>query len=149
MKIEIIDEKIVLYLYNYFFKSLDKDNITKEIKNIFIRLIKYYKLKINGIYEVFVYENKKYGTILEIVKLEELLFHKDLIDIKVKIFKDVNIYLKSDNYFIFDEFKGIYYKDNNYYIDIKNINNLINIIEFIDIIYNEKDNYLDNMLLIK
>ena len=149
MKIEIIDEKIVLYLYNYFFKSLDKDNITKEIKNIFIRLIKYYKLKINGIYEVFVYENKKYGTILEIIKQEELLFHKDLIDIKVKIFKDVNIYLKSDNYFIFDKFKNIYYKDNNYYIDIKNINNLINIIEFIDIIYNEKDNYLDNMLLIK
>ena len=67
----------------------------------------------------------------------------------MKIFKDVNIYLKSDNYFIFDKFKNIYYKDNNYYIDIKNINNLINIIEFIDIIYNEKDNYLDNMLLIK
>ena len=149
MKIEIIDEKIVLYLYNYFFKSLDKDNITKEIKDLFIRLIKYYKLKINGIYEVLVYENKKYGTILEIIKQEELLFHKDLIDIKVKIFKDVNIYLKSDNYFIFDKFKNIYYKDNNYYIDIKNINKLINIIEFIDIIYNEKDNYLDNMLLIK
>ncbi|MBQ8472180.1 MAG: hypothetical protein IJ501_01610 [Bacilli bacterium] len=149
MKIEIIDEKIVLYLYNYFFKSLDRDNITKEIKDIFIRLIKYYKLKINGIYEVLVYENKSYGTILEIVKLEELLFHPDLIDIKVKIFKDINIYLKTNNYFILDKFKDIYYKDNNYYIDIKNINNIINIIEFIDIIYNEKDNYLDNMLLIK
>ena len=149
MKREIIGEKVVLYLYNYFFKSLDRDNITKEIKDIFIRLIKYYKLKINGIYEVLVYENKSYGTILEIVKLEELLFHPDLIDIKVKIFKDINIYLKTNNYFILDKFKDIYYKDNNYYIYIKNINNIINIIEFIDIIYNEKDNYLDNMLLIK
>ena len=42
MKIQVIDEKIVLYLYNYFFKTTPTDTLTKEIKKIFIRLIKNY-----------------------------------------------------------------------------------------------------------
>ena len=72
MKIKILeDEKIVLYLYDYFFNTLEKDQITKEIKKIFLKLIKYYEIEMGGIYEVFVYENKKYGTILEIIKKEQ------------------------------------------------------------------------------
>lgn len=150
MKVKIDeDEKIVLYLYNYFFKSFEKEMITKEIKDLFIKLINSYNLKMSGIYEVIVYENYKYGTILEIEKKEEMLFKPDIIDIKLKIIKDINIYLKTNNYFIFDSYKDIYYKDNNYYIDIANIDNLINIVEFVDILYKEKDNYLTNMLLIK
>lgn len=45
MKIKILeDEKIVLYLYDYFFNTLEKDQITKEIKKIFLKLIKYYEI---------------------------------------------------------------------------------------------------------
>ena len=34
-----------------------------------------------------IFENNKYGTILEIIKKDELLFSRDIIDIKVKIKK--------------------------------------------------------------
>ena len=142
------DEKIVLYLYDYFF-NLEKENITREIKELFLKLIKYYSLKLNGIYEVLLFENSKYGTILEINKIKELLFNKDVIDIKVKIYKKANIYLKTKDYFILEKYKNIYSKDNNYYININDVDKIINLIEFIDIIYKEKDNYLNKMLFIK
>jgi len=143
------EEKIVLYLYNYFFKNLEKDVVTKEIKNLFIKLIKNYQIKINGIYEVVVFENLKYGTILEIIKKEELLFHPDLIDIKVKIIKDSSIYLKTNNYFVLEKYHNIYYLDKSYYININDIDNILNLIEYVDIIYNQNSNYLTNMIFIK
>ena len=52
MKIEVTDEKIILYLENYYFKTKDKENLTKEIKDIFIKLIKYYKFNFSGIYVI-------------------------------------------------------------------------------------------------
>lgn len=143
------DEKIVLYLYDYFFNLSEKENVTKEIKKIFLKLIKYYSLKINGIYEVYLYENNKYGTVLEIKKQAELLFNPDIIDIKLKIYKNVNFYLKTNNYFILEIYKNIYYKDNFYYIKIDEIDNINNLIEYVDIIYKEKDNYLNKMVFIK
>ena len=150
MKIKILTkEKIILYLNNYFFKNLEKDNLTKEIKKLFIKLIKYYQLDFNGIYEVLMFENIKYGTILEITKLGDLLFTNNLIDLKVKIIKNSNFYLKSSDYFIFKDYKKVYYYDNNYYLNIKEIDNILKLIEFCEIIYNKKDNFLQNMLLIK
>ena len=149
MKIEVTDEKTILYLENYYFKTKDKENLTKEIKDIFIKLIKYYKFNFSGIYEVNIFENNKYGTILEIIKKDELLFSRDLIDIKVKIKKYSHLYLKTKDYFVFKDYKDIYYQDNNYYIDIKGIDNYLKVIESCEIIYNQKDNYLTNMLLIK
>lgn len=143
------DEKIVLYLYDYFFNLSEKENVTKEIKKIFLKLIKYYSLKINGIYEVYLYENNKYGTVLEIKKQAELLFNPDIIDIKLKIYKNVNFYLKTNNYFILETYMNIYYKDNFYYINIDEIDNINNLIEYVDIIYKEKDNYLNKMVFIK
>ena len=149
MKIKIIDsEKIVLYLYNYFFKNLEKESIKTEIKNIFLKLIQKYQIKISGIYDVLVYENLKYGTVLEINKKEELLFHQDLIDIKVKIIIDCNVYLKTTDYFILEKYNNVYYKDSFYYINILDIDNILSLIEYVDIIYDKDENYLDKMILI-
>ena len=147
MKINFIDDKIIVYLRDTFFKD-DIKSATDDIKNIFVKLITYYHLKISGLYEVFAYENKKYGTILEIIKKEDL-FNPDIIDIKIKLFKNDNFYFKTKDFFIISNYNNIYYDNNYYYININNIDNIINIIEFGDIIYNKKDNYLNNKKLIK
>ena len=94
MKIELTNEKIVVYLNNYYFNTSDKDKLIREIKNLFIKLIKIYKLSFSGIYKVNLYENKIYGSILEIIKQEELLFSRDLIDIKVSVKKNNDIYFE-------------------------------------------------------
>jgi len=149
MKVNVLDEKIVIYMHDYFFETTDKKDITKEIKDLFIKLIKNYNIKISGIYNVYIFENIKYGTILEIESKEKLLFSPDLIDIKVKVLKDVNIYFKTKNYFHLENYKNIYYCDNYYYINICDVGNILDIIEFVDIIYDKDFDFLDNMLFIK
>mgnify|MGYP004509390889 CR=1 FL=1 len=136
MKIELTNEKIVVYLNNYYFNTSDKDKLIREIKNLFIKLIKIYKLSFSGIYKVNLYENKIYGSILEIIKQEELLFSRDLIDIKVSVKKNNDIYLKTSDYFVFENYKNIYYKDNNYYLNILDTSNYLKLIEFCKIVYN-------------
>ncbi len=149
MKIQVQDsDKIILYLYNYFFKTEEKDIIVREIKKIFIRLIKNYHFKIGGIYDVLVYENKDYGTILEIEKKEELLFNPDLIDIKVRIIKDIDFYYKTSDYFIIENYNNIYYQDNYYYLKINDNLDLISLSEFGSIEYN-LDNKIKSMIKVK
>ncbi len=148
MKIQVIDEKIVLYLYNYFFKITPTDTLTKEIKKIFIRLIKNYHFKLGGIYNVLVYENPYYGTILEIEKIEELLFNPDLIDIKVRVINNQNFYFKTDDYFIIENYNNIYYQDGYYYLKLNDKTKITSLIEYGSIEYN-LDKGFKNMLLIK
>lgn len=136
MKIELTNEKIVVYLNNYYFNTSDKDKLIREIKDLFIKLIKIYKLSFSGIYKVNLYENKIYGSILEIIKQEELLFSRDLIDIKVSVKKNNDIYLKTSDYFVFANYQNIYYKDNNYYLNILDTSNYLKLIEFCKIVYN-------------
>ena len=150
MRIKILDnEKIVLYLYNYFFKSKEKENITREIKKIFIRLIKYYNLNIGGIYEVLAFENLRYGTILEIEKKEELLFNPDLIDIKVKINHDVNFYFKTKEFSILENLKNIYYDNDFYYINIEGLENTDKVFEYGVIEYSLDSDYLNKKIFVR
>ena len=147
MKIEGIDDKLIIYLRDYYFTDNLKD-ITKEIKDLFNRLFNYYHIELSGLYEVIIFDNIKYGSILEIIKKEDL-FNKNIIDVKVKLFKNNNFYFKTKDYFIISKYNNIYYDNNYYYININNIDNVNKIIEFVNIIYNEKDNYLINKNKIK
>ena len=149
MKINVDDDVIIVYLINTIFSNYEKKELINEIRKIFIRLIKYYHFKLKGIFDVNLYYHIKYGTILEIIKKDELLFSKDYIDIKLNIYKDSNFYFKTNDYYSINKYKNIYYDKKYFYININNIDNIINIIEYGTIIYKEKDDYLNNMKLIK
>ena len=149
MKIDVLEDKIIVYLINIIFSNYEKKELINEIKKVFIRLIKYYNFQLKGIFDVNLYYHTKYGSILEIIKKDELLFSKDYIDIKLNIYKNSKFYFKTKDYYSIDKYKNIYYDNNYYYINIDNIDNMINIIEYGNILYKEKDNYLNNMKLIK
>ena len=149
MKIENKDDLIIVYLININFDNLERKELIIRIKEMFIRLIEYYNYDLEGSFECILYENNKYGTIMEIKNNDELLFPRELIDIKVKVYKNSKFYFKTLDYFIIDKYKNIYYDGIYYYIDINNIDNIVNIVEFGDILYKEKDNYLKSMKLIK
>ncbi|MBR3661124.1 MAG: hypothetical protein IKN63_04375 [Bacilli bacterium] len=149
MKIENDDNLIIIYLINTFYSSLDKKELINEIKKIFIRLTNYYNYELKGIYDVNLYENIKYGTILEIINKDELLFRRDYIDINLKIYKNNEFYFKTNDYFIISKFSNIYYYKGYYYMNINNIDNYLYIIEHGMILYKEKDNYLSKMKYIK
>jgi len=148
MKIEYIDNKLIIYLRNSFFKNYDIKELTKDIKELFSKLLYYYKIELSGLYEVMIYDNKKYGSILEIIKKEDL-FNPNVIDIKLKLFKDKDFYFKTNDFFILSSYNNIYYDNNDYYININNIDDINKVIEFGNILYNKKDNYLISKYFIK
>lgn len=138
MKIECIDEKITVYLHRY---KLNVDNIeklNKDIKNLFIKLIKVYKLPVLGYSKVYIYHNDKYGSILEIEKIYNNEYNMDIIDLKLIVFKDVLMYLEFDDFYFKDD--NLLFKNNKYYLDISKIDNLYKYIEFGKIVC-EKESY--------
>ena len=149
MKIEDNDDLIIIYLIDTFYGNLEKNELIKEIKKIFIRLTEYYDYKLQGIFDVYLYENMKYGTVLEIISKDELLFRREYIDINLKIFKNIKFYFKTKDYFIINKYKNIYYYKNNYYIDIENIDNYLKVLEHGMLLYKEKDSYLNKMKFIQ
>lgn len=138
MKIECIDNKIIVYLYKY---KLSFDNIEKlnnEIKSIFIKLIKKYHFDFFGYSKVDIYENKKYGSILEINKIYNSDFNIEIIDLKLSVHRNMPFYLKIDDYFSFMSRK-ITVKEDKFYININDIDNILEYIEYGKIIYREKE----------
>lgn len=135
MKIKYDDDKIIVYVYEYKFNFDNMDILNKEIKNLFIKLIKSYKVMLKGYLNVKIYVNKKYGYILEIEKIDSFI-ELDIVDLKVSIIDDVPFYLKTDNYLIISNCNNIYYDNDYFYVDILEIDNLY-LLEYGDIIYNQ------------
>ena len=144
MKVIINSNDNFILFFNKLNDKLDlNDNYEEEFKNIFLRLKNYYKINIYGFYNVYVYKDKYYGTILKIEKDKELdLFYKQ-IDMHIVI-EDSNFLYKINDYFFINNLSNynIYYYNNNFYLEIKNeINNkeLFTLIENSIIIFEGTD----------
>lgn len=135
MKIEFKEDKTIVYLYKYQLSFDDIEKVNKEIKNIFIKLIKVYKLDLQGYLKVHVYCNKIYGYVLEI---ESLYTDSDFeaVDLKLVIYDNCEFYFKTDDYSMIESHDKIYYDGNSFYVNIAKLDNLINYIEHGEIIYN-------------
>ncbi len=134
MKIDYRDDKWIIYLYQYKLTIDDTNELNREIKNIFIKLIKMYYIDFLGFYMVHIYENKKYGFILEIYKIYENDFN--IIDLKLVIHKDVPFYLEMDDYLFDYKLNNLFVMNNKYYIDIKYLEKLVFYMEYGKLVYN-------------
>ena len=135
MKLEFKNNLLIIYLYKYLFDYQDNKLLHQEIKTLFINLIKNYHISLFGFLKVDIYENKKYGCILEVSKINDN--DLDYLDLKIIIHSNVNFYLVMDKYYFFN-LKDVVYKDNKYYINIVNIDNIVKYIEFGNIEYDKK-----------
>ena len=136
----------------FFNKLNDKlylnDNYEEEFKNIFLRLKNYYRINIYGFYNIFVYKDKHYGTILKVEKDKELdLFYKQ-IDMHIVIEDNTFLY-KVDDYFFINDLSdyNIYYYNDNFYLEIINKisnNELFTLIENSTIIFGEETDIIKN-----
>ncbi len=153
MKINIDDNKIVIYINkkNLKINYLNKQLLEDYVKDLILKIKKIYKVKIAGSYEVSIYENRFYGIIMEFVKIESLDFFPDLIDLKLNILYDSDIYLELDDYFLIKKYKEVYYFKDKYYLSINNMLSKDRIIlsEFCNYIYGNKLNFLkENLVLV-
>lgn len=141
MKIEFKKDKTIVYLYKYELSFDNIEKLNKEIKNIFIKLIKVYNLDLHGFLKVYVYCNKIYGYVLEI---ETLYDDSDFeaIDLKLVIYENCEFYFKTNDYFLINKFDRIYYGDDSFYVNLCEIENIINLIEHGEIVYDfDKNKY--------
>ena len=135
MKIEVKDGKIIVYLYQYRFSFKDKEILHKEIKTLFIKLIRKYNLELFGFNKVNIYENKIYGAILEIENVGIDNFYHEIIDLKINVYNDVSFFFEFDDDYNILNYHDIQMENNRYYLEIKNNDDIINYIEYGKIIY--------------
>ena len=141
MKLKIIDDKLIYYINKKCidFDTENKESFEKYIKELVLNIKKIYGYKLSGAYNVHIFENKNYGLIIEFIKKDELNFFPDLIDLKLSIFYDSEIYLKLEDYFLIKKYKNIYYDDDFFYINLDETykKDLLNLSEFSDFIYGD------------
>lgn len=142
MKVKIIDENnIIVFLNNN--KLNYKDQLEKQLKELFNKLKDIYKLNIYGYYNIRIYIDKYYGSIIDINKedIEYVDYNQDEIDMRIEIQK-TNFLYKINNYYNLNIDSIIYKYNNNYYLKLeKEINNynLGKLLELSEIIYNNTD----------
>ena len=149
MKVIINSNDNFILFFNKLNDKLDlNDNYEEEFKNIFLRLKNYYRINIYGFYNIFVYKDKYYGTILKVEKDKELdLFYKQ-IDMHIVIEDNTFLY-KVDDYFFINDLSdyNIYYYNDNFYLEIINKisnNELFTLIENSTIIFGEETDIIKN-----
>ena len=113
MKVVNSEDKITIY--TCFFNN----DINSFIKELVIKLKKKYKIKLYGFCQVNVYKNDKL-TIIDIIREPDTYYFGDLMDLKINVFDDCNIYVSFDDYFWSDK-KKFFMHDNKYYINIKDL----------------------------
>ncbi len=145
------DNDIVLYIkkelinFNYY----KKENIENYIKELIIKIKKIYHKKISGSYIVNIYQNKNYGLIIELKKQNYIELFPDLIDLKLNIFYDSNILLELQDYYLISKYKKIYYKDDNFYINIDELTkkDQLYLSEFCNYIYGDNEKVIKSNLI--
>ena len=150
MKIQISDENITIYIFNKIKKeNLEKENLEEYIKQIIINIKNRYKKKISGYYQIYVYQNDNYGIIIDMEKIDELDLFPDIIDLKVEVIYNSDIYLQFQDYFLIEKLSNnVYYYNDNYYINIDDIkkDEIIKLSEFYTVIYGKELYNLEEQL---
>lgn len=139
MKLVFKDNKIIVFLN----KRLDLDKIKLEIyfKKLFLKIKDRYSLKLNGYYNINVYIDDYYGSIIEIEN-EDLDYYNyfNQIDMEIKVNRTTFLYEIDFDYITKDILTktNIYKLNNKLYFKIKDKSIVNKIIEYSKIIYNEQ-----------
>lgn len=135
MKFVSSDDTITIYIY----KNEVIDDINDYMKKLILRLKRKFHIDIFGFYQANIYKNNKIGMIIDLLKEDDIEFFTDLVDLKIKVYENSNMYLKFNDYF-FSEKKKVYVINGNYYINIDEVSkkDFLSMIEFGSIIYGEE-----------
>ena len=146
MKIEFKDGNYIVYLNTYNIINMDFNNtkvLENDLKRLLLRLKKYYKIDIQGYYNITIYMDDYYGAILKIEEDNDYYdYFDDSIAIRMKKVKSKFLYEIDDISYIddyIDKFK-ISIKDNKIYLTINNGLNeyeYLNLLEISNIVYDE------------
>ena len=144
MKVDIVDDNIIVFLNKYLTKDLDYNDskvLEIELKKIFDKLEYLYNIKIKGYYDIYIYIDNNYGIVMELVSDSiDYMDYDEVIDMKI-IVNNVKLLYKVDDILTIDIPHKVYLYKNNLYLDIDNIDNigLAYVLEHADIVYKNVD----------
>lgn len=125
-----------------------KKDLEKYFQDFFLKLKNTYDFKIKGFYLINIYIDENYGIALEITNEDEdyLEYFRQNIDMNISKPKKNKFLYKINDIFLIDKKIlakfDIYLYNNNYYLCLKNKikeKELINLLEFVDIIYDSEN----------
>ena len=143
MKIETDQSKIIIYL-SFFDKNEEFDCSEENFKELFLKLKKYYKLDLKGYYKINVYQDKKYGIVLDIVKedIEYIDYFNSQVEMKIIFYEEDFLYLLNNVYDIDILKKGKIYQKKDIYFKIINSlskKEMLQLLENSKLIYNPEE----------
>ncbi len=128
MKIERLNESDYKI---YYYKSIDNKVLYDEVKDLIKSVQK--RLKLKGFYKAIVI-NKNIGLFIQLKKIEET-FYKNTLDLKIEI-KDLDVYYKTEDYFVIKGLSNIKYKDGMFYCVVdESFDKILEKVEFGDFIF--------------
>lgn len=128
MKIERLNESDYKI---YYYKNIDNKALYDEVKELIKGIQK--RLKLKGFYKAIVI-NKNIGLFIQLKRVEDS-FYRNTLDLKIEI-KDLDVYYKTEDYFVIKGLSNIKYKDGMFYCVVdESFDKILEKVEFGDFIF--------------
>ncbi len=143
MKVFSSDDKVTVFAYN-----MEDIEINDYIKGLILRLKRKYNINLFGFYQVNVYKNPKVGMIIDMIKEDGMDYFNDLVDLKIKIYDNSDVYYTFNDYF-FNAKKDFKLFNNKYYINIDDLSEkeFLLMTEFCSCVYGDELEKIQDKLL--
>jgi len=133
MKFEVLDDKY-LFFTNKNYSLEEEGDISTFLKDMFLIINEIYSLELFGYFKVDIFIDEKIGVFVEISKLDDYISYGKKIDTKVIINRN-NFYFKTNDLSLIYQYEPIYRKDNYYYVSTKDVDNVLDFLDFCEIDY--------------
>lgn len=145
MRFEVLDDKY-LFFTNKIYSFDEEKDISMFLKDMFLIINEVYSLELFGYFKVNIFIDVKIGVFVEISKLDDYNSYGKKIDTKVIINRN-SFYFKTNDLSLIYKYEPIYRKDNYYYISTKDVDNILDLLDFCEIEYKDIDFSLEDMIL--
>ena len=133
MKFEVLDDKY-LFFTNKIYSFDEEKDISMFLKDMFLMINEVFSLELFGYFKVDIFIDDKIGVFVEISKLDDYISYSKKIDTKVIINRN-SFYFKTNDLSMIYQYEPIYKKDNYYYVSTKDVDNVLDLLDFCEIDY--------------
>lgn len=120
------EDHYLVFVNNQYFAFLDwddKEEISKNVKSLVLKLNQFYHLSLSGFYKMKIYLNKQIGMMIEIEKLEDFGIRMKTVDLQIVIYLNTDFLIKVKDFEKLKHCSKIYSLDDVYYGDITELSN--------------------------
>lgn len=121
---EIKEDSYHIYINNKYFTFSnwnDKEEISKNVKELVFKLDQIYHLQLSGFYKMKIYLNKLLGMMIEMEKLEDFGIKIKTIDLKIVIYLNNDFLIRVNDIEMIKNCPEIYMLDDLYYGKIEGL----------------------------